>query len=37
MSFFIDMDIHYLWPEHNIEEEFVNLFIKTGFELIENA
>jgi len=24
------------WPEHKIDEEFVNLFIKTGFEMLEN-
>ena len=30
------MDIHYFWPEHEIEEEFVNQFIKAGFDMIEN-
>lgn len=32
----IETDIHYFWPEHKIEEEFVNLFIKSGFDMIEN-
>lgn len=24
------------WPEHRVDEDFVNLFIKSGFEMLEN-
>ena len=32
----LDLKIHYLWPDLNIEEEFINLFLYSGFDLLEN-
>lgn len=32
----LKQDIHYLWPEQRIEEDFVKCFIKTGFDLLEH-
>lgn len=30
----LDSNIHNFWPEHKIEEEFVTLFIRTGFDML---
>lgn len=31
------MDLHNFFPEHRIDEEFVNLFVsKGGFDMLEN-
>lgn len=30
------MDLHYLWKEQKVEEDFVKSFVKMGFELLEN-
>ena len=35
LSFF-DSNIHTFFPDHKIDEDFVNLFIKTGFDMLEN-
>ena len=32
----IDTNFHFFWPEHKIDEDFVNLFIRTGFDMLEN-
>ena len=32
----IELNVNHFWPEHKIDEAFVNLFIKTGFDLLEN-
>jgi hypothetical protein len=32
----IENNINYFWPEHKIDEDFVNLFIRTGFDMLEN-
>ena len=28
--------VHYFWAEHRIEEEFIKIIIKAGFDLLEN-
>jgi hypothetical protein len=33
---FMDTSIHTFFPDHKIDEDFVNLFIKTGFDMLEN-
>ena len=33
----IGQDIHLLWPEQKIDEEFVKCLLKTGFDLLEHA
>ena len=33
---FLNMELHYCWQEQKIEDEFVNLFVKTGFDMLEN-
>ena len=30
------MKIHNFWQEQKIEDQFVNLFVKSGFDLLEN-
>ena len=32
----IDMKIHFLWPEHRIDEAFINLLSNTCFDVLEN-
>lgn len=32
----LSSDIHLLWPEQKIEEDFVKCFLKTGFDLLEH-
>ena len=32
----IDMKIHFLWPEHKIDEAFINLLSNTCFDVLEN-
>jgi len=33
---FVDNNVNHFWPEHRIDEDFVNLFIKAGFDMLEN-
>jgi len=33
---FIEGNINHFWPEHKIDEDFVNLFIKASFDTLEN-
>ena len=30
----LDQNIHNFWPDHRIDEEFVELFIRTGFDML---
>lgn len=32
----LSKDIHLLWPEQKIDEDFVKCFLKTGFDLLEH-
>lgn len=32
----IELNVNFFWPEHKIDENFINLFIKTGFDMLEN-
>ena len=32
----LSKDIHLLWPEQKIEEDFVKCFLRTGFDLLEH-
>jgi len=32
----VEGNINHFWPEHKIDEDFVNLFIKAGFDTLEN-
>jgi len=34
--FLIESDVHTFWPDYKIDEDFINLFIKCGFDLLEN-
>ena len=39
LDFFIEIlgsDIQYLWYEQKVEEDFVKIFVKTGFDMLEN-
>jgi len=32
----LEEDIQYLWYETKVEEDFVRVFVKTGFDMLEN-
>lgn len=32
----LGFDIQFLWYEQKVEEEFVKVFVKTGFDMLEN-
>lgn len=32
----VESNINHFWPEHKIDEDFVNLFIKSSFDMLEN-
>lgn len=32
----IEHNVNFFWPEHKIDEDFINLFIKSGFDMLEN-
>jgi hypothetical protein len=32
----LDIGVHNFFPEHKVDEDFINLFVKAGFEMIEN-
>lgn len=39
LDFFIEIlgsDIQYLWYEQKVDEDFVKIFVKTGFDMLEN-
>ena len=36
VSSVLEMDIHVLWKDQKIDEDFVKALIKTGFELLEH-
>lgn len=33
---FIEQKLHYFWPDHRIEEDFINLFLNACFVMLEN-
>lgn len=32
----MEEDIQYLWYETKVEEDFIRVFVKTGFDMLEN-
>jgi hypothetical protein len=32
----LEEDIQYLWYEQKVEEDFIRIFVKTGFDMLEN-
>jgi hypothetical protein len=32
----LEEDIQYLWYETKVEEDFIRVFVKTGFDMLEN-
>lgn len=32
----LESEIKYLWYEQKVEEDFVRVFVKTGFDMLEN-
>ena len=32
----MEEDIQYLWYEQKVEEDFIRIFVKTGFDMLEN-
>jgi hypothetical protein len=33
---FVEQDMKHFWPEHRIDEDFINLFIRASFDMLEN-
>lgn len=36
LSEILELDIQYLWYDQKVEEDFVKVFVKTGFDMLEN-